>query len=251
MDSTPKNKGDSLYSVLIVDNDLDLRSSLSLHLRAETREIYETDDGYEAIELVREKRPDIVLLDVMMPVLNGYDCAQEIRKFSQVPIIFLSARATDLDRIHGLSLGADDYLAKPFHPLELSLRIKNLLARQQYSQAAGRRESASAPEERLSCGELQLDRRRRLLLRSGREIKLTPTEYKILEYLISHSGEIHTAQEIYAAVWQSKPYGAEGTVAVHIRHLRQKIETHPDNPEYLQMVWGHGYLLASPESSEK
>ncbi|MDO5733915.1 MAG: response regulator transcription factor [Eubacteriales bacterium] len=232
-----------MHSILIVDDDRDIREAVKIYMASEFKDIYLAENGVEALEIVREKQPEVVILDIMMPVMDGFECAEKIREFSNVPIIFLSAKDQDADKIAGLNIGADDYLTKPFNPFELLARVKSILRR--YTDLGAQ---PKAPEEVYICGNLLLDSKKEMVSRDGEWVNLTPTEYKIFEFLMLNPNQVHSSKDIYSAVWQSKPFGAEGTLAVHIRHLREKLEINPAEPRYITVVWGQGYRLYNEDA---
>lgn len=231
-----------MSSVLIVDDDRDIREALRIYFMSDFDEVLLAENGEAALEILQEKRPQVVILDIMMPVMDGFECAKKIRETSNVPIIFLSAKDQDLDKIKGLDIGGDDYLTKPFNPLELLARAKSQVRR--YTDLGAQPQA----DHIYICGNLKLDRQKEVVTKDGEWVTLTPTEYKIFEFLMMHPNEIFSSKEIYENVWQSKPYGAEGTLAVHIRHLREKLEINPADPRYITVVWGQGYRLQNEEA---
>ena len=226
-----------MYKILICDDEKDIVSALDIYLKADGYQTFLAYNGREAVEFVRQEEIQLVLLDIMMPEMDGMETIQEIRKISNVPVIFLSAKGEDMDKVLGLTMGADDYITKPFHPVELQARVKSQLRR--YMQLGGGNSQAGA----LAVGNIILDDRRKEVTRDGEEVILTRTEYDILKFLMQHPGESFSPQKIYTEVWKDASYGTENTVAVHIRHLREKIEYDPANPRYLKAIWGRGYKM--------
>ena len=226
-----------MYKILICDDEKDIVSALDIYLTADGYQTFLAYNGREAVEFVRKEEIHLVLLDIMMPEMDGMETIQEIRKISNVPVIFLSAKGEDMDKVLGLTIGADDYITKPFHPVELQARVKSQVRR--YMQLGGGNSQTGV----LAVGNIVLDDRRKEVTRDGEEIILTRTEYDILRFLMQHPGESFSPQKIYMEVWRDASYGTENTVAVHIRHLREKIEYDPANPRYLKAIWGRGYKM--------
>ena len=191
------------------------------------------------MEIVKENEIHLILLDVMMPVMDGITAIGQIRKFSNAPIILLTAKSETEDKVLGLNMGADDYITKPFVPVEVLARVRSQLRR--YSQLGGSREQES--EDLLSVGTISLNDRTKSVTVDGREVSLTPTEYAILKLLMKNPGKVYSTKQLYESVWQEAALGSEGAVAVHIRHLREKIEINPAEPRYLKVVWGLGYKI--------
>ena len=225
--------------ILIVDDDTNISELVSLYLIKEHFETMCVEDGYQALEEFNNFAPDLILLDLMLPGLDGYEICKEIRKTSNVPIIMLSAKGEVFDKVLGLELGADDYIIKPFDPKEVIARVKAQLRRYAYLGGMEKKEE----ENTLSVGGIELDDAGKSVTLNGEPVALTPTEYDILKLFIESPGRVFSSKEIYSAVWSSDPLGAEGTIAVHIRHLREKLEIDPANPRYLKVVWGKGYKL--------
>lgn len=228
-----------MYKVLICDDEADIRSALNIYLTAQGYETILCANGQEALDTLKTQEVGLVLLDIMMPVMDGITVLSRIRKGSNVPVILLTAKSEDTDKVLGLDIGADDYITKPFNPMEVLARVKSQLRR--YLQLG----SAVTPVTTLTCGPISMDDRAKIVTIDGDTINLTPTEYDILKLFLSHPGQVFSMTEIYRQVWKESPVGAEGTVAVHIRHLREKIEIDPANPRYLKVVWGQGYKLVS------
>ena len=194
-------------------------------------------DGEEALEMAKKTEYDIVLLDVMLPKMDGFEVCQRIREFSNMPIIMLTAKGDDMDKILGLEYGADDYITKPFNPIEVLARVRSQL--RCYFKVGGSDDSNK--KEVLSCGGVTLDDRTKQVTMDGEEVSLTPTEYEILKFLMTHPKQVFSPRQIYSEVWKDTPIGSEGTVAVHIRHLREKLEIEPSDPRHFKVVWGQGY----------
>lgn len=228
-----------MYKILICDDETDIRNALNIYLSAQGYDTVLCANGQEALAAVAAGGISLVLLDIMMPVMDGITVLSRIRQSSNVPVILLTAKSEDTDKILGLDVGADDYITKPFNPMEVIARVKSQLRR--YLQLG----SAVAAASSLSCGPILMDDTAKVVTVDGEPISLTPTEYDILKLFLSHPGQVFSTQEIYRQVWNEAPLGAEGTVAVHIRHLREKIEIDPANPHYLTVVWGRGYKLVS------
>lgn len=223
-------------TVLVTDDDRDIRDGIEIYLKNEGYNVLKAADGKEALELLSANEVHLIILDVMMPNLDGIATTFEIRKERNIPILMLSAKAEDTDKIHGLSIGADDYLTKPFHPLELMARVKSQLRRYTELGTYGGVEDAQIEG-------LSLHPEAKEVRLNGEPVKLTPIEYKITELLLKHAGRVFSIQEIYELVWNEEAYNAENIVAVHIRKIREKIEENPKNPKYLKVVWGLGYKI--------
>jgi len=234
-----------MYNILICDDERDIVSALEIYLHSDGYGTFAAYNGEEALAILSREEIHLVLMDIMMPKMDGLSAIARIREKSNVPVILLSAKSEDTDKILGLNLGADDYVTKPFNPVELSARVRSHLRR--YTVLGGSPASASADERRI--GGIVLQERSRTVTLDGEPVSLTPTEYEILRLLMSHPGEVMSPKEIYRRVWNDNPWGAESTVAVHIRHIREKIEIDPASPRYLRVVWGQGYKM--DEFSEK
>ena len=231
--------------VLICDDEADIVSALRIYLESESIEVSEASNGKEALDLMESpegKAIQLILLDVMMPVMDGIRAMSEIRKISNVPIIMLTAKSEDADKVMGLTIGADDYVTKPFNPVELMARVKSQLRRYTClgSQAGSLQETN---EEVYAVGGIELNDRSKEVHLDGETVALTPLEYDILKLMITHKNEVLSPKQIYESVWNDTAIGAESTVAVHIRHLREKLEYDSANPRYLKAVWGHGYKM--------
>lgn len=226
-----------MYRILICDDQKDIVNALRIYLTPEGYDLYEAYNGQQAVELCKEKQMDLILLDVMMPVMDGVTATAKIREFSNAPIILLTAKSETEDKVLGLNVGADDYITKPFVPVEVLARIRSQLRR--YSRMDNRTED----KEILTIGGISLDDRTKSVTVEGEPVNLTPTEYSILHLLMTNPGKVYSTKALYEAVWQEAALGSEGSVAVHIRHLREKIEINPSEPRYLKVMWGQGYKL--------
>lgn len=226
-----------MYRILICDDQKDIVNALKIYLTPEGYDLYEAYNGQEAVELCRKTPMDLILLDVMMPVMDGVTATAKIREFSNAPIILLTAKSETEDKVLGLNVGADDYITKPFVPVEVLARIRSQLRR--YS----RMDSRTEDKETLTIGGISLDDRTKSVTVEGEPVSLTPTEYSILHLLMSNPGKVYSTKALYEAVWQEAALGSECSVAVHIRHLREKIEINPSEPRYLKVMWGQGYKL--------
>ena len=226
-----------MHTILICDDEPDIASALRIYLTAEGYEVLTAKDGQEALAIMESRQVHLVLMDVMMPKLDGISATARLRERSNVPIILLTAKSEDTDKVLGLTVGADDYVTKPFNPVELLARVRSQLRR--YT-LLGAMEAASAGE-RLVIGGVELDDERKQVWVDGEPVSLTPTEYSILKLMMAHPDKVFSSREIYRTVWNGAPLAAENTVAVHIRHLREKLEIDPAEPRYLQVVWGQGY----------
>ncbi|MBQ7776681.1 MAG: response regulator transcription factor [Lachnospiraceae bacterium] len=226
-----------MYNILICDDEKDIVNALKIYLADSNYCFFEAYNGEEALQVVKEKDIHLILLDIMMPVMDGMQAMVKIRERSNVPIILLTAKSEDTDKILGLNIGADDYITKPFNPMEVSARVKSQLRR--YMQLG----SGISKEAVLVIGGIELNDVNKEVTLDGEPVNLTPTEYDILKLLMENPGKVFSPKEIYEKVWKDLPYGSEGTVAVHIRHLREKIEINPAEPRYLKVVWGQGYKM--------
>ena len=232
-----------MHKILIVEDEKGIRDTLKIFIKNDGYEVMEAANGKEGLAMALNNELDLIVADIMMPVMDGLEMTMKIREVSDVPIIFLSAKSEDIDKIKGLNLGADDYITKPFEPMELLARIKSNLRR--FDQIKALRNSAKEErdnEDILKVGDLCLDRFRKELAVNGKSVKLTLKEYQIMELLMSYPSRIFSSEEIYEKVWQELAINTE-TVIVHIRRLRKKIEVDPHNPRYLKVVWGIGYKV--------
>ena len=227
-----------MYNVLICDDQPDIVNALKIYLAPEGYDLYEAYTGKEALEVVKRHDIHLILLDVMMPVMDGITATSKIREFSNAPIILLTAKSETEDKVLGLNVGADDYITKPFVPVEMLARVRSQLRR--YDRLGSKPETV---EGNLTVGGVTLDDRTKTVSVDGEEVALTPTEYAILHLLMANPGKVFSTKVLYESVWQETALGSEGAVAVHIRHLREKIEINPSEPRYLKVVWGQGYKM--------
>lgn len=229
-----------MYNILVCDDEKDIVEALGIYLSAEGYQVTKAYNGQEACEKLKTEDVQLVLMDIMMPVMDGITAMNEIRKTSNVPVILLTAKSEDTDKILGLSVGADDYITKPFNPVVMIARVKAQLRR--YMMLGGN--VPKEPEtDALEIGGVCLDDRAKKVTIDGDMVNLTKTEYAILKFLMEHPNTVYAPKDIYRAVWEDAPFGQEGTVAVHIRHLREKIEADPSEPRYIKVVWGQGYMF--------
>lgn len=221
--------------IILCDDEPDILNAMSIYLSTEGYEILKAENGQEAIELV-ESYPEValVVMDIMMPVMDGITAMTKIREISIVPIILLTAKSEDTDKILGLNLGADDYITKPFNPVELIARVKSQIRRHL-------RYVPKVKDNTFEFGDIKVDDRSKTVYVHEEEVKLTPTEYDILKLLMRNPNKVFSPSDIYNNIWNEKSFGNESTVAVHIRHLREKIEINPSDPQYIMVVWGQGY----------
>lgn len=225
------------YKVLVVDDDKEIRDAIEIYLKNEGISVMKAKDGIEAIEILNEQTIHLIVLDIMMPRLDGISTAFKIREEKNIPIIMLSAKSEDTDKILGLQVGADDYVTKPFNPLELIARVKSQLRRYV---TLGTFEGGNKV---IDLHGLTIDPTAKEVTVNGDVVKLTPIEYRIVELLMKNAGRVFSIDEIYERVWKEPGINAENTVAVHIRKIREKIEIDPKNPRYLKVVWGIGYKI--------
>ncbi len=225
--------------VLVVDDDHEIVRAIATLLERENIKVFRAYNGLEALDILSTQTIELVIMDVMMPKMDGLSATMKIRSQKNIPIIILSAKSEDSDKVLGLSIGADDYVTKPFHPPELVARVQSHLRR--YINLGDIQRTQQA--ENLIIGGLTLDRTAKQVLVDGEAVKMTATEYKILELLMKNAGQVFSAEEIYRLVWNEDAFSVENTVMVHIRHIRSKIEIDPKNPRYLKVVWGIGYKI--------
>ena len=226
-----------MYNVLVCDDEKDIVSALKIYLTSEGYNVFEASNGKEAVEVVESEEIHLVLMDIMMPVMDGIQAMAKIREKSNVPVILLTAKGEDTDKVLGLTVGADDYVTKPFNPVELQARVKSQLRRYMLLGSGNK----SVGKARM--GGIEMDDKAKEVTLDGEKVNLTRTEYDILKLLMDHPGEVFSPNQIYEKVWKDNPFGTENTVAVHIRHLREKIEYNPQEPRYLKVVWGRGYKM--------
>ena len=225
-------------NILVCDDDQAIVDAIEIYLSQEGYTVLKAYDGFEAIRMVKEKEIQLVILDIMMPRMDGIRATMKIREISAVPIIFLSAKSEDVDKILGLNVGADDYITKPFNPLELNARVKSVLRR--YTQLGA---IAEKKDTVFQIGGLRVDDDRKEVTVDGEVVKLTPMEYRILLLLVQNPGKVFSIGQIYERIWKEEAVSGDNTVAVHIRHIREKIEINPKDPRYLKVVWGVGYKI--------
>lgn len=228
-----------METILVCDDDERIVEAIQIYLEQEGYEVKKAYDGMEALEILKREQIHLLILDIMMPKLNGVRTALKLREKSEIPIIMLSAKSEDADKILGLNIGADDYMTKPFNPLELMARVKSQLRR--YTKFDNLKEQIK--QNVYQSGGLWIDDERKEVSVDGELVKLTPMEYKILLFLMQNMGKVYSIDHIYENIWKEDALNAENTVAVHIRHIREKIEINPKEPQYLKVVWGIGYKM--------
>lgn len=226
-----------MYNILVCDDEKDITDALKIYLTTEGYNVYTAFNGQEAVDVALKEDIQLVIMDIMMPVMDGMTAMTKIREEKNVPVIMLTAKGEDTDKILGLTVGADDYVTKPFNPVELIARVKSQIRR--YMTLGG----GNIEKDCLKNGGIELTNATKEVRLDGEKISLTPTEFDILKFLMEHVGNVYSPRDIYAAVWHEVPYGSESAVAVHIRHLREKIEIDPGNPRYIKVIWGQGYKL--------
>ena len=226
-----------MHHILVCDDEADIVAALKIYLESDGYCVHTACCGADALRIAKEEPVQLALLDIMMPGIDGITTLAKLREFSNIPVILLTAKSEDSDKILGLSVGADDYITKPFNPVEVLARVKSQLRRFLQLGAA-----VKAPSV-LTAGGIELDHDAKRVTLDGQPVALTPKEYDILYFLMRNPGKVFTPGEIYAAVWNEAPMGSDNTMAVHIRHLREKLEIDPSNPRYLKVVWGKGYKL--------
>ncbi|MEE1251153.1 MAG: response regulator transcription factor [Lachnospiraceae bacterium] len=225
-------------NILVCDDDKEIVEAIEIYLKQENYQIYKAYDGEEALKILKEEEIHLLIIDVMMPKLDGIRATLKIREESSIPIIILSAKSEDTDKILGLNVGADDYITKPFNPLELVARVKSQLRR--YTKFGNVAENG---KEIYQVGGLSINDELKEVTVDGEPVKLTPIEYNILLLLVKNQGKVFSINQIYENIWNEDAIGADNTVAVHIRHIREKIEINPKEPRYLKVVWGVGYKI--------
>lgn len=235
-----------MYNILVCDDDKEIVEAIAINLKKEGYNIFKAYNGNKCLEIIKNDTNTIhlVILDIMMPIKDGIQTLYEIREFTSIPVIMLSAKSEDKDKIEGLNLGADDYVTKPFNPLELIARVNSNIRR--YVRLGALPEETS--ETIFSTGGLVINDTTKEVTVDGNNIKLTPTEYNILKFLTENKGKVYSIDEIYQNVWEDDPYSAENIIAVHIRHIREKIEINPKDPKYLKVIWGVGYKIENVRS---
>ena len=226
-------------NILVCDDDKEIAGAIEIYLRNEGYRVFKAYDGIQALEIARKETLHLIIMDIMMPRMDGMQATVRIRKEKNIPIIMLSAKSEDYDKIGGLGAGADDYVTKPFNPMELIARVKSQLRR--YTTLGSMNQPRN--EKTFQSGGLILNDDTKEVTVDGTEVRLTPTEYRILALLTANAGRVYTIYQIYDAVWEEPAFNPENTVAVHIRHIREKIEINPKEPRYLKVVWGTGYKI--------
>ena len=229
-----------MYNVLVVDDDKEIVKAIEIYLNKEGYNILKAYNGKQALEILKENKDiHLIILDIMMPEMDGIETANTIRKDSAIPIIMLSAKSEDYDKIEGLNCGADDYVTKPFNPLELIARVNSQIRRYTHLGSIAQKDEKNV----YHSGGLYINDETKIVTVDGNEVKLTPTEYNILKFLTKNKGIVYSIEQIYKNVWEEECYGAENIIAVHIRHRREKIEINPREPKYLKVIWGIGYKI--------
>ena len=226
-----------MYTILVCDDEKDIVSALSIYLSAEGYRVLTAYDGYQALRLLEREEVHLILLDVMMPGMDGITAMTRLRQSHNLPVILLTAKSEDTDKVLGLNMGADDYVTKPFNPVELLARVRSQLRR--YMTLGGGHTAPSA----VTIGGVSLDDNAKTVTVDGDPVALTPKEYDILRFLMRNAGTVFSPNEIYRRVWEDVPLNAAGAIAVHIRHLREKLEINPSEPRYIKVVWGKGYKM--------
>ena len=226
-----------MYNILICDDEKDIVNALKIYLSDDNYRTFAAYNGRQALDIIHSNEIHLALMDIMMPQMDGIEALRAIREEYNIPVILLSAKSEDTDKILGLNMGADDYITKPFNPVELQARVKSRLRR--YTKLGGK----VIDNDIITIGGISLDDKSKTVTCDGEAVSLTPTEFEILRLFIHNPGRVFSPKEIYTKVWNDAPYGAENTVVVHIRHLREKLEINPAEPRYLKVVWGHGYKM--------
>ena len=231
-----------MENILVCDDDKEIVDAIEIYLSQEDFRVYKAYDGIEALETIKKTKISLAIVDIMMPRMDGIRMVMELRKFSTIPVIFLSAKSEDSDKILGLNIGADDYVTKPFNPLELVARVKSNIRR--YTTLGSTQEQ----ENIYKTGGLVVDDNSKECFVDGVSIRLTPIEYNILIFLVKNKGKVFSIEQIYQNIWKdSGSFAADNTIAVHIRHIREKIEINPRDPRYLKVMWGVGYKIEDEE----
>lgn len=228
-----------MYNILVCDDDKEIVNAIKIYLTKEGFHILTAYNGKEALNILKENTIHLIILDVMMPKMDGITLAEKVRETGSIPIIMLSAKSEDYDKILGLNVGADDYVTKPFNPMELIARVNSQIRR--YTKLGSIENTEN--DKIYKTGELIINDETKQVILEGKEIKLTPTEYNILKFLLQNKGKVFSIEQIYENVWEDEAYGAENIIAVHIRHIREKIEINPREPKYLKVIWGIGYKI--------
>ena len=226
-----------MYRVLICDDQPDIVNALKIYLKPEGYALLAAANGQDAVELAQSGNLDLILMDIMMPVMDGITATAKIREFSDIPIILLTAKSETEDVVLGLNVGADDYITKPFVPVEVLARVRSQLRRY------GMQRTAVLSADALTVGGITMNDREKTVTVDGETVNLTPIEYSVLKLLLENPGKVYSSKDIYRIVWNEEPMGNEGAVSVHIRHLREKIDIDPGNPRSIKVVWGQGYRM--------
>lgn len=232
------------HTILLVEDELGIRETVKIFLKSQNYEVIEAENGKEGLEALQNNDIHLAIVDIMMPVMDGLTMTMKLREVSDIPVIFLTAKTEDIDKITGLNLGADDYITKPFEPMELIARVNSNLRR--YEQILNLKGSTQTPSNQLIVGGLVLDQATKEVFVNGQSVRLTKKEFQILELLMSYPGKVYSAEEIYESIWEETAINTE-TIMVHVRRLREKIEANPKHPEYLKAVWGVGYKIEKME----
>lgn len=236
MEPVSQNK----YTIVVVEDDKEIRAGIEIFLKSQGYEVYQAADGVEGLEVIDQQEIDLAIVDIMMPRMDGITMTMELRKNYDFPVIMLSAKSEETDKVIGLNIGADDYVTKPFTPLELLARVNSQLRR--YTKFKNRLQTVEKNEKIFVLGGLELNEETVELQVDGKPVKLTPLEFKIVALLIKNPGRVFSAEEIYEKVWNEKAINTD-TIMVHVRNIRDKIEINPKNPKYLKVVWGVGYKM--------
>ena len=232
------------HTILLVEDELGIRETVKIFLKSQNYEVIEAENGKEGLLALQNNDIHLAIVDIMMPVMDGLTMTMKLREVSDIPVIFLTAKTEDIDKITGLNLGADDYITKPFEPMELIARVNSNLRR--YEQILNLKGSTQTPSNQLIVGGLVLDQETKEVFVNGQSVRLTKKEFQILELLMSYPGKVYSAEEIYESIWEETAINTE-TIMVHVRRLREKIEANPKHPEYLKAVWGVGYKIEKME----
>lgn len=232
------------HTILLVEDELGIRETVKIFLKSQNYEVIEAENGKEGLIALQNNDIHLAIVDIMMPVMDGLTMTMKLREVSDIPVIFLTAKTEDIDKITGLNLGADDYITKPFEPMELIARVNSNLRR--YEQILNLKGSTQTPSNQLIVGGLVLDQATKEVFMNGQSVRLTKKEFQILELLMSYPGKVYSAEEIYESIWEETAINTE-TIMVHVRRLREKIEANPKHPEYLKAVWGVGYKIEKME----
>lgn len=226
-----------MYNILICDDDVDIVNALKIYLETSGYKVFEAYNGEQALCVMGKEDIHLILMDIMMPKMDGISAMVKIRERSNVPVILITAKSEDSDKVLGLNVGADDYITKPFSPLEVCARVRSQLRR--YMQLG----AGKVKPTTLVMGAIELDDNSKTVTLDGQPVMLTPTEYEILKLLMSNPGKVYSPKDIYREIWRETPMATDNTIAVHVRHIREKIEINPAEPRYLKAVWGHGYIM--------